>query len=1622
VWLLALVQLSSLYSQSPTASNAATGQSGATTLPGKFLAALSSATTPTTSTLSVSSLNPFNYLIGGQNPASQTLTVNSVGGSVIISATASSDGWLSVNGGGTATPTSLAVSASPTGHQPGTYTGLITVTSPTASQIIPAVLNVFAAQTVFAVPPVITTIAGRSWFVAAEGLQCVNLPLSTGLYGVAADGKGNFYIADPLNNVVLRCGTDGIAHVVAGNGIIGFSGDSGPAVNASLNGPVAVAVDAAGNVYVADAGNYRIREVTLDGNIATVAGTGQDQDSGDGGTAVFASLGYPRCLAFDSAKNLVVCDTDFNVVRHITPLGVISTIAGTNGSAGYRGDSGNATLSFLNQPVAAASDSLGEVYIADSGNSVVRRINSDGTIETFAGSTIPVTGIDGGPATSVNFGSVLGVAVDSSNNVYISDGGQSHIRMVKPSGVIGTIAGNGTQGFTGDNGLPLSASFSHPSGLAVDSSGRLLVADKDNARIRAIVPATSVVTLAGNGQFRATPNNSPGSQAYLFGPLGLALDAAANLYFADARNGVVRKFTPSGQVITIAGDGIFDSIGPDGITATQSALNNPRGVVIAPNGDIIIADSGNNQIHRVDSNGIIHLIAGSPQGKSGSLGDNGPATSALLNGPSAVAYDSAGNLYIADQGNNKIRMISASGGTITTVIGNGFGQSSGDGLAATLASIYSPSGLAIDGAGDIYVAESLGRRVRKVAPNGIISTYAGTGNSGTGVQGALATSSSFGIISGLTLDLQGYVCFADGSSNIVWRILPDGTLSALAGSGKTGFSGDGGPATQAVLNYPAGILFGSDGTLYIADSGNDRIRTVLAASPTFSASVPSLSFSVNSGGTVSAPQTFTLAGLLQQKAFTGLPYSITTSMSSGTGWFEVTPSTGSIPATISVSIDPTNLLAGTYTGAISISCPGANPSTATVAVSVVVTNSLAPQMSLNPSSLAFSTLAGAAATSKILTVSNIGGGSLNVTAVASGGNWLLVANASGSVTANQPLALTVSVNPGALPPQTYSGSVLVSNGQAQVAVPVTMTVAASQAVIILSQVGMTFQTAEQSGAPLPQTFGILNTGQGQMNWSATARTLPGGAGWLSIDQSSGTVVTPFTDVSSVNVIVNPAGLTAGDYYGQIAVTVPGADNSPQTISVVLNVFPAGTPPAPEVQPTGLIFIGGQGSNPGSQTIRIANRTANPLAFGSGITTFPQGGNWLQYLPASATVNPGQPLSLVMQPNLGGLTSGIQRGLLSLLFSDGTIGTASILTVVPPSTTAGAVGGLHSDASGCSPANLLVQPTSLTSQFNLPLLQPTSVQVRVVDNCSNPVTTGSVFLTLSNGDPSPKMVHIGNGNWSGTWVPQTGNQVTLNIYALEIQGITSFSGSATLSGTLYSRSTPPLTYGIANAASGAGTFIAPGGNVSIYGQMLSDTPAQPNGTPFPTLLSGTQVLMGGIALPLRYVGSGQINAQIPFELPINTQQQLVVQRDNTLSTPQDVVVAPAQPAVYTQDQSGSGPGIIVDANHGALVTASTPAQIGDTVVIYCNGLGAVTPPIQTGQSAPAGGPLSVTNNTVSITIGGISATVSFAGLAPGYPDLYQVNAVVPSGVAPGGAVPVVLNVAGQTSPAVTMTVQ
>jgi uncharacterized protein (TIGR03437 family) len=441
---------------------------------------------------------------------------------------------------------------------------------------------------------------------------------------------------------------------------------------------------------------------------------------------------------------------------------------------------------------------------------------------------------------------------------------------------------------------------------------------------------------------------------------------------------------------------------------------------------------------------------------------------------------------------------------------------------------------------------------------------------------------------------------------------------------------------------------------------------------------------------------------------------------------------------------------------------------------------------------------------------------------------------------------------------------------------------------------------------------------------------------------------------------------------------------------------------------------------------VSNPSSSPLTFGSSRTTIPSGGNWFVHVPTDATVQPSSPTSIVVQPDYSKLTPGVLRGYLNMGFTDGTSRAVAILTVVAPPGANAAKNG-NRTAGGCTPTRLEVQPTSLNDpSANVGLLQPATVQARVVDvPCGAPVTSvnGAVVASFSNEDPEVKLVHVGNGNWSGTWQPRNGSQqrVTVFFRAFAVDSQTRVGGEARLTVSLRPGGSTPQTFGAANAASGVGTFISPGGLVSIYGQQLADQAGEPGGLPFPKQINGTQVFLAGQALPLRYVGSGQVNAQVPFELAPNTQVQLLVQRGTTLSVPQDVVVAEAQPGVYTQDQSGKGAGVIANGITNTLITPANPARVGDVVVIYCNGLGAVNPPVASGTPAPAGGPLSRTVNPLNVTIGGIPAKVTFSGLVPGYPDLYQVNAEVP-GVTPGDQVPVVLNIAGQTSPPVTMAVR
>ena len=325
----------------------------------------------------------------------------------------------------------------------------------------------------------------------------------------------------------------------------GFSGDGGPATSALLDNPSGVAVDAKGNVYIADYGNHRVRRVSRGGTITTVAGTGQVLSVGDGGPATSAGLYGPRGVAVDGRGNLYIADPQANTVRKVSPGGTITTFAGGMlDKVGFSGDGGPVTSAKVNGPWGVAVDGKGNVYIADTLNFRVRKVSPSGTITTIAGTGKSGFSGDGGPATSAQLASPHGVAVDKKGNLYIADFVNNRVRKVSPSGRITTIAGTGKSGYSGDGGPATSAQLFFPVGVAVDRRGNVYIADS-SSRVRMVNSRGTITTVAGNGTSGGTPSSlgdgGPATSARAWGVLGVAVDAQGNLYIADTGNARVRK-------------------------------------------------------------------------------------------------------------------------------------------------------------------------------------------------------------------------------------------------------------------------------------------------------------------------------------------------------------------------------------------------------------------------------------------------------------------------------------------------------------------------------------------------------------------------------------------------------------------------------------------------------------------------------------------------------------------------------------------------------------------------------------------------------------------------------------------------------------------------------------------------------------------------------------------------------------------------------------------------------------------------------------------------------------------------------------------------------------------------
>jgi sugar lactone lactonase YvrE len=729
--------------------------------------------------------------------------------------------------------------------------------------------------------------------------------------------------------------TTGTIVTVAGTGPAGYTGDNGPATAAELN-DARVAVDSAGNLFIADGGNNRIREVVkATGDIITVAGNGTAGYSGDNGPATAAEIDGPNSVAVDSAGNLFISDEGNNRIREVVKAtGDIITVAGDS-TAGYSGDGGPATAAVIDDPRGISGDSAGDVFFADAGNNRIREVvEASGDIITVAGDGTAGYSGDGGPATAAELNGPLFASVDSSGDLFIGDSSNNRIReVVKASGKIITVAGDGTAGYSGDNGPATAAELNYPNGVDVDSAGDLFIGDENNNRIREVVKATGdIITVAGNGTAGYSGDNGPATAAELSIPGRIAIDSAGDLFISSpvssTVDNVIREVTPgvtitigpstqlttvivlrstittvglgqsitfiatitdlsdggsvanggtvtfsdqngvlgygtvvdgeatftistlalgtftvsasyggstdyalstSGTIVTVVGDGAAGYEG-DGGPASASELDEPVGMCLDAEGDLFTADFGNNVVREVvKATGDIITVAGN--GIAGYSGDGGPATAAELNGPNDVLVDASGNLFISDYFSNRIREVFKATGVIITVAGNGTAGFSGNNGPATAAELFNPHGLAIDAAGDLFLADSINAEIREVVKaTGDIIAAAGDGTSGYGGDGGLATSAELDYPIDVALDPAGDLFISDFFNDRIREVVKaTGDIITVAGNGTAGFSGDGGPATSAELDHPVGIALDSAGDLFIADNGNDRVREVVEA-------------------------------------------------------------------------------------------------------------------------------------------------------------------------------------------------------------------------------------------------------------------------------------------------------------------------------------------------------------------------------------------------------------------------------------------------------------------------------------------------------------------------------------------------------------------------------------------------------------------------------------------------------------------------------------------------------------------------------------------------------------------------------------------------------------------------
>jgi len=691
------------------------------------------------------------------------------------------------------------------------------------------IINPAAQTKQFLSTPYVNSIAGTGIpGPLVSGGVAARAPLGTQLSQATTDASGTVYVGSKdLGWKIQKISPTGIISTVAGKYRY-FYGDGQPPLGAAFGPQLAVSVSPQSQVVITDISNVRIRTLTVDPYVQTIAGTGVTSYSGDGGLAYLATFSTPTATATDMSGYIYVADRLNHIIRRISGS-TISTFAGIPRTAGTGGDGGPATAATLGNPFGLATDDLNTVYFTDLSNCTIRKVTAAGGISLVAGTNVPGFGGDSGPATTASLSTPRGIAVDLNRNIYFCDTGNSRVRRIDAiTQQIRTIAGNGTSAYTGDGGLAVNASLSTPTGVATDINGNVYISDTNNQCIRYVNMTTQTIrTIAGRPQRPgSTGDYSFANFALLNSPSHIALDRNTGyLYIADDGNSRVRYVDPAMNIIyPFAGNGSPLFTG-DGGQASGAVFGAIRCLSMGAENTLYIVDDAAHVIRAINlTTGMIHGVAGT--GVAGFSGEGAAATLAQLSSPQTLVTDSSANLYFTDRDNQRVRIITPTG-IISTVAGTGVAAYNGDGISSITATLSTPTALAIDSASrTLYVGDLNNNRIRALNVSSMITTYAGSGDYGAPIEGRSFASTTLASTTSLAVDSNAQVYFTEAVTNGLWKLNgATNTLQAMSLlSTAGGYLGDAGPLSNAYFNAPTELTVDGSGNFLIADGGNSRLR------------------------------------------------------------------------------------------------------------------------------------------------------------------------------------------------------------------------------------------------------------------------------------------------------------------------------------------------------------------------------------------------------------------------------------------------------------------------------------------------------------------------------------------------------------------------------------------------------------------------------------------------------------------------------------------------------------------------------------------------------------------------------------------------------------------------------